>query len=212
MARTKGVAPPRTGPEDDSEPRNLREVQQRATRKKLIQATFRTFSQQGFHEATINDIARVAGTSRATFYLHFASKSEALSAAWAELEQPRMIRYWQRLDDAAPWSVDSVTGWIDGMLRVWERSRKFSIASNEAVSIDAEMGRRWFGGIVAYLDHVPNVTRRLARDSADPRHRFVLLCTQMDRSAYMYLTGNFPGTRDQFVTALAGFWCDALLD
>lgn len=212
MARSKGVATTRSIPAAETEPRNLREVQQRATREKLIQATFRAFSEQRFHDATINDIARIAGTSRATFYLHFASKSEALSAAWAELEQPRMIRYWRRLDSTAPWTRDSIRAWIDSILGVWEKTRKFSIASNEAVSIDAEMGQRWFEGIVAYLDHVPNVMQRLARDNEYPQHRFVLLCTQMDRSVYMYLTGNFPGTRGQFVAALAGFWCDALLD
>lgn len=194
------------------EPRNLREAQQRATRKKLLQATFKAFSERGFHDATINDIVKIAGTSRATFYLHFSSKTEALAAAWTEAEQPRMIRHWQRLDNLAPWTDESVHKWINDILAVWERSRKFSIASNEAVSIDREMGKRWFAGIAAFLQFVPNVVQRLARDTANPEHRFMMLCTQMDRSAYMYLTGNFPGTRKEFVATLAEFWRDALVD
>lgn len=194
------------------EPRTLREEQQRATRQKLIAATFSAFSEKGFHDATITDIVKAAGTSRATFYLHFASKSEALAAAWAEMEQPSMIDHWRRLDALAPWTAADTLDWVSEMVQVWEATRAFSIASNQAVSTDAEMSRRWFGGIVDFIGHVPNVIRRLSRDSDTPDLRFLLLCTQMERGAFMYLTGNFPGTREQFVASLGEFWRDALVD
>ncbi|PZQ46045.1 MAG: hypothetical protein DI556_21445 [Rhodovulum sulfidophilum] len=194
------------------EPRTLREEQQRATRQKLIAATFSAFSEKGFHDTTIADIVKAAGTSRATFYLHFASKSEALAAAWAEMEQPSMIAHWRRLDGFGPWTAADILGWVSDMVGAWEATRAFSIASNQAVSTDAEMSRRWFGGIADFLGHVPNVILRLGRDTRDPDLRFLLLCAQMERSTFMFLTGNFPGNREQFVATLAEFWRDALVD
>lgn len=204
LTRTRSKAPVGRAP------RGLREEQQLATRRKLIEATFHCFSDKGFEAATIADIVKAAGTSRATFYLHFASKSEALAASWAELEQPFMVEQWRRLDALDPWPVDGLRAWVTEMVGLWEGTQNFAIASNQAVSTDTEMSRKWFSGIRSYLDHVPGVLRRLGRDSAHPDYRFIMLCTQMDRSAFMYLTQNFPGSREEFIATLCEFWRDAL--
>ncbi|MFC4732297.1 TetR/AcrR family transcriptional regulator [Salipiger abyssi] len=196
----------------EREPRTLREEQQRATRYKLIQAAFKCFTHKGFHDTTIAEIVKAAGTSRATFYLHFAGKSEALAASWAELEQSRMIEQWHKLDAMDPWTEAGIHGWMADMIDVWEDARNFAIASNQAVSSNIEMSQQWFRGISEYMEYVPNVLRRLAQDSDNPAYRFMMLCTQMDRSVFMYLTESFPGTRDEFVATLGEFWRDALVE
>lgn len=206
LAQTRSKAPL------GRKPKSLREEQQLSTRRKLIEATFQSFSDKGFEAVTIADIVKAAGTSRATFYLHFASKSEALSASWAELEQRHMITQWRKLDALAPWTDDAVYAWVTEMVGLWEGTQNFAIASNQAVSTDTEMSRKWFAGICGYLSHVPQVLRRLGRNSAHPDHRFIMMCTQMDRSAFMYLTDNFPGSREEFIATLAEFWRNALVD
>lgn len=59
---------------------NLRERQKAGTRSALVGAARRVFAEKGYSQATIDDVAAAAGTSRATVYLHFAGKSELVGA------------------------------------------------------------------------------------------------------------------------------------
>ncbi len=43
-------------------------------RARLLDAARQVFSQKGFHTATVDDITRVAGVAKGTFYLYFAEK------------------------------------------------------------------------------------------------------------------------------------------
>ena len=65
----------------DSPPmRSLRE-RQRAERAALIlEAAARTFTDKGYHDAAIDEIAARAGIAKGTVYLHFASKEDLLAA------------------------------------------------------------------------------------------------------------------------------------
>lgn len=194
----------------EREPRTLREEQQRATREKLIQATFTAFSSKNFHEATINDIVALAKTSRATFYLHFASKSEALAAAWVEVCQPRMHQAWHVLDAMPVWDMPSLCDWHCAHLKIWEDTRSFHIASNQAVASDPQLAENWNAGINAFLQDVPKVLARFAQLGFNGERRFVMLCHLLERSAFTYLTGHFQGNRDDFVREMASFWYQSL--
>ena len=59
---------------------NLRERQKADTRAALVGAAAAVFAEAGYAQTTIEDLASHAGTSRATFYLHFGSKAEAMAA------------------------------------------------------------------------------------------------------------------------------------
>jgi AcrR family transcriptional regulator len=190
----------------------LRKLQQAATREKLIKASYESFSSQGYSEATINDIVERAGTSRATFYVHFQCKSEALSAAWREIQQNKMNTLWQHLNQTAPWTKDSIQAWMDQMIASWENDAQFSLASNQAVALDPVMAEAWFGGITDYWDLVPNILAALDADNATAKIRFLLLCAQMDRAVFMWLSGNFKGNRTQLLEGLSDFWSTMLID
>lgn len=56
----------------------LRDEQKRATRAKLVDAARTLFEERGYAAVTVDDISSVVGCSRATFYVHFASKVEML--------------------------------------------------------------------------------------------------------------------------------------
>ena len=61
----------------------LRDEQKRATRAKLVDAARTLFEERGYAAVTVDDIASVVGCSRATFYVHFASKVEMLKTIGA---------------------------------------------------------------------------------------------------------------------------------
>lgn len=54
----------------------LREAQKRMTRQLLLDAGVEVMNKRGYGPTTIDQIALAAGATRATFYLHFASKAE----------------------------------------------------------------------------------------------------------------------------------------
>jgi AcrR family transcriptional regulator len=56
----------------------MRMEQRQITRTRLIDASIQVFAERGFSRATVDDIVAAAGTTRSTFYLHFASKADVL--------------------------------------------------------------------------------------------------------------------------------------
>lgn len=49
-----------------------------ARRSQILDAAQRVFSEQGFHRATVRDVARAAGVADGTIYIYFANKTDLL--------------------------------------------------------------------------------------------------------------------------------------
>ncbi|WP_328813486.1 TetR/AcrR family transcriptional regulator [Rhodococcus sp. NBC_00297] len=71
---------------------SLQEQQREFTRYRLVDSAFELFRTKGYIATTAEDIASAVGCSRATFYLHFKSKSAVL------IEY--LSRVWPSVDDA----------------------------------------------------------------------------------------------------------------
>ncbi len=56
------------------------------TRKKLFYSAVRLFHSHGYHNVTIDDIAREANTSKGAFYFHFKSKESVIIEAIREVD------------------------------------------------------------------------------------------------------------------------------
>jgi AcrR family transcriptional regulator len=61
--------------------RTKKDVVQQFRKSELLAAARSIFSRRGFHEATIDEIAREAGVAKGTVYLYFKSKQEIYLAA-----------------------------------------------------------------------------------------------------------------------------------
>lgn len=68
----------------EPEPMTLRQRQAAQTRQLLLSSAARVFARRGYSEATIDDVARDAGTSKGAVYHHFTSKQEIFRALLAE--------------------------------------------------------------------------------------------------------------------------------
>ena len=74
----------------------LREQKKAQTRKAIIESAVQLFTDRGFADTSIEDIARKAGIGKATVYTYFATKDEiflnfcddSLDAAFATLQAP----------------------------------------------------------------------------------------------------------------------------
>lgn len=58
------------------------------TRQDILQAAVENFSDQGFFNTSLNDIAKTAGVTRGAVYWHFANKAEIFDALHADLHEP----------------------------------------------------------------------------------------------------------------------------
>ncbi len=59
---------------------SLRAAQKQMTRELFLTRALDLFETKGYAATTIDDIATAAGSNRTTFYLHFTSKAEVVSA------------------------------------------------------------------------------------------------------------------------------------
>src|SRR4030042_1344330 len=48
--------------------------------RQILEAAFRVFGARGFHQATLDDVARQAGITKGTIYLYFPSKAALFTA------------------------------------------------------------------------------------------------------------------------------------
>ena len=76
----------------------MREQQRAFTRRRLMEVAQQLFAAQGYPETTVDDIARAAGASRATFYLHFKSKAELMGAS-IDAAAPAAVETYHVLDE-----------------------------------------------------------------------------------------------------------------
>ena len=65
----------------------FQEEQRRQTRAAIMAAAAEVFSNAAYVYATIDDITRAAGISRATFYMHFESKLSLAFSIYEDLSQ-----------------------------------------------------------------------------------------------------------------------------
>jgi len=114
--------------------RSIRDDQRLLTRQRLQESALRIFRERGYTAATVEEISAEAGVARATFYLHFKSKSE-LALSITESVYPPLADRWKELDDLlvdrdGKISADLLEPWLNSIwaahqenivvLRMWE--------------------------------------------------------------------------------------------
>lgn len=100
-----------------------REDQKRLTRLRLYQAALSTFRRDGVEATRIDDIAKVAGVSRGTFYFHFPTKEHVLLERMRETEA-QICAAIEALPEGA--SIDEVIACLlDQLAEIWENDPRF---------------------------------------------------------------------------------------
>ena len=86
-------------------------------RSRILDAANRVFAEKGYHEATMEDIAKRLGVSKGAIYLYFSSKEDLFEAMVKTAPQAfKEILYSSFGDEADP--VQSATEFFDKMLKL----------------------------------------------------------------------------------------------
>ncbi|WP_405177871.1 TetR/AcrR family transcriptional regulator [Nocardia sp. NBC_01377] len=164
--------------------RSLRDEQKRRTRAALVDGARRLFGDRGYASVRVDDIAAAVGCSRATFYLHFASKSEVLRAvAEAAGTELTAVRFYEDLDRVLDTgSRAEFVGWVARAIEWFDEYRDLLSAWDEATALEPEFREVARQGILALPNAMPSYLSRWPRDRRDEAVlRVELLVAQLER-------------------------------
>jgi AcrR family transcriptional regulator len=192
----------------------LREQQKAYTRERLLKAGRQVFDAGGYLPATIDDIVRSAGASRATFYLHFKSKRE-LAAALLEAGRPAGVRRFRELDllleENGPLLRKQLHSWLAERLDASAAEPGASRALLQAATLEPElesllmsMSETLVDSLVRYLDTFPGPVRAAARAQV------LVLETMTQRLLTLASRSRLPVDNDSTLDVLADLWFGAV--
>jgi AcrR family transcriptional regulator len=107
--------------------------------ERLLEATRTVFLARGYARTSVDEITRVAGVSRASFYTYFPTKRDALFAlGLASVEQSEAVdRLLEELP--RPWNEVTVRQWVDARWNFLDDHAAFSLAWTQASHEDEEL-------------------------------------------------------------------------
>jgi AcrR family transcriptional regulator len=168
------------------------------------------FAAQGYPETTVDDIARAAGASRATFYLHFKSKAELMGAA-IDAMVPMAVETYHVLDeqlaDGGPELPARLRGWLAEWLERWTDGAQASHATLQATMLEPEVETHYLrlsealvDSLTGYFDRMPSGARDIARERA------LVLEIMTQRIFALASRSKLPVPEDRLLDILAEFW------
>lgn len=135
----------------------------------ILDAATELFVRYGYDKTTVDDIARAAGVSKGTIYLHFASKEELFETLLIR----EMMAYAEKC--LALIEADPQGGTIAGMYK----NSLYALNSSPFMSAMYKRDRRVLGN---YLRKPDNFLRRL-RDSQKPSDRYLFVKMMQEAGA-----------------------------
>jgi AcrR family transcriptional regulator len=191
----------------------LRAVQKELTRKLLLESGLRVFENKGYGAATVDDIASGAGTTRTTFYLHFASKAKLMAALIGEVTDAMEGSDDPPLADViAAGERERIRDWHERRFDQWPEVMPYITAAQQAAAVDAEIA-----GIVAqWYEQTVIADIRAGLDRADrfppeSRHvRAVLAFGQVEFLSRRWQAEGWDVGRDVALETITDSWCSLL--
>ncbi|MHB1627020.1 MAG: TetR/AcrR family transcriptional regulator [Bacilli bacterium] len=101
----------------------MRSRDKESTRRRILDAAMDVFSEKGYTNALIDDIAKESDTSKGAFYFHFPSKKAIFEALLQTLVQ-RIVRDVEETIDSRQGAVDKIEGALHTVLGTLSRHEK----------------------------------------------------------------------------------------
>jgi AcrR family transcriptional regulator len=171
--------------------RSPRQAQADDTRARLFAAAAKLFATRGYHETTVDQIAREAGVAKGTFFVHFATKDAVISELVAR--QVRAAR--KARDQATGGPIDRLKAAVLTLGEQAGASRELSRAVLSATLANAEVSDR-----AGALFH--EVHSGMVADAKDGQAQGLLLPTPDAETMANALMASYLGAALHFTTSL----------
>lgn len=188
--------------------RSLREAQREFTRQHLLDAAHEIFLEKGYAATSIEDVASAAGTTRATFYMHFRSKCDLVKALMAETGEAGYALWTPLGELAAEPRREAVRAWLESTIAWWTDARQEITIFLQASAIEPELIADQAAADRRNLERVVELVPRFQRE--DGRVEAMLLVAQLERFFYFWIVRGWEMDREQVVAILTETWWRAL--
>jgi AcrR family transcriptional regulator len=109
-------------------------------RGRLEQAALELFTERGFEQVTVTEIARRAGLTQRTFFRHFADKREVLFWGQGALQELLVTTVAGAPESAAP--IDAVTAALEAAGAMLQERREFARQRQAVIAADTGLQER----------------------------------------------------------------------
>jgi AcrR family transcriptional regulator len=109
-------------------------------RGRLEQAAMELYSERGFEQTTVAEIAKRAGLTERTFFRHFADKREVLFSGSGLLQELLVSTLVSTPDSLAP--LDAVAAALDAAGALLQERREFARQRQSIIAANAELQER----------------------------------------------------------------------
>ncbi len=109
-------------------------------RGRLEKAALDLYSERGFEQTTVAEIAQRAGLTERTFFRHFADKREVLFAGAGTLQDYLVSALASTPDSAAP--IDAVAAALDAAAGLLQERREFAGLRQAVIAANADLQER----------------------------------------------------------------------
>jgi AcrR family transcriptional regulator len=177
----------------------------------ILDATKSIFLSHGYAGTTVDEIARLAGVSRASFYTYFPSKRDVLLALGADSAHAgvHMIEYANEI--GRPCTIPGLTEFVRKCFAELDEQASFAFAWTDAARHDEEIR---VAGMKRHLKMCSDLGRSLAalrgRPYDDPAAAGLIVFSQLERAwAYCQLYED-PSLTESVVSQIATDLCAGL--
>ena len=136
----------------------VREKKKRQTRKAIIDAAIRLFTEKGFEQTNMEELARAAGVGKATIYGYFKTKGEIFLAFCEEEVEYAFAALDAKLDAEAPLTEQLVAQMMGQLTFVTQNrefgrilARKMTFPDDNLVLRSRELDLRYFNKLAEVL-------------------------------------------------------------
>ncbi|MGW2658805.1 TetR/AcrR family transcriptional regulator [Streptomyces sp. NPDC001478] len=195
---------------------NLREAQKRMTRRLLLESGLELFTTKGYAATTVDDIATAAGTTRATFYAYFSSRSELMQALIDEQLNETLQRVGSPehgstalglVATVADGSPEAIAAWLRRTADSWPAIRPIIRIGRDAAVVDPDLTDLVECWLEEAVGDIEDGLTEAGRLEPHQRHfRGVLAMAQLDFVAQHWDRADWKLTREQMLGELTASW------
>jgi AcrR family transcriptional regulator len=127
-------------------------------RGRLEQAAMELYSERGFEQTTVAEIAARAGLTERTFFRHFADKREVLFAGASRLQELLVHAVADAPDSLAP--IDAVVAGLEAAAAVLQERREYSRRRQTIIAANPELQERELIKLASLAAAVADTLRR----------------------------------------------------
>lgn len=194
---------------------SIREAQKRSTRRLLLDASWQLFAENGYTDTTIEQVARMAGASRATFYIHFDAKWKPVAELQETVLQPLATQYYRDLDTALDCDITQSRSqlriWLSNALEFYEVNRVYVGIIQETLALEPQFAAEQPDTLDALTEAMP---KYLSRYDKEARHeaklRIKMLILQITAFTSDWVKGYYQVDREAVIDTLLDFWSAGL--